>query len=326
MAPSCHDEGVADQEAPLPPPLAEALDGFTAHLTSERRRSSHTVRAYVGDVRSLLNHCSGAGITTPSGITLAHLRTWLAQQSGEGLARATIARRAASARSFTMWCYRRGITTSDVGERLASPQVAAVLPTVLDHEEASALMEHAAVAADDGSAIGARDRAIVELLYATGIRVSELCGLEVPSVDRRERTIRVRGKGDRERTVPYGGPAAAALDSWWERRGEVVSPASGSALFLGVRGGRIDPRCVRTVVHRLALESGGPDIAPHALRHTAATHVLEGGADLRSVQELLGHATLSTTQRYTHVSVERLRATYVQAHPRAVADSEAGAD
>lgn len=301
----------------LPGPLADALGGYLRHLGDERRCSAHTIRAYAGDLRSLLVACAGFGVQSPDGIRIAHLRSWLAQGSAAGRSRATLARRAASARSFTAWCARRGLSTTDPGERLASPQVARVLPTVLDQEQARDLMEHAAVAADDGSALGARDRAIVELLYGSGVRVAELCGLDVGAVDRRERTLRVRGKGDKERTVPYGRPAADALDAWWERRAELVGPRSGAALFLGVRGARVDARAVRSVVTRLSREAGVPVIAPHALRHTAATHVLEGGADLRAVQELLGHASLATTQRYTHVSVERLRATFAQAHPRA---------
>ncbi len=303
--------------------LREAAAGFVSHLADERRFSAHTVRAYAGDVSSLMDSAAASGLASPGDLTLATLRAWLAEQSAMGLSRATLARRVASIRAFTAWCHRRALIAADPGVRLASPRVARVLPTVLQVEEAAALMGHAEVAADDGTALGARDRAIIEVLYGTGIRVSELCALDLAGVDRLHRTMRVRGKGDRERTVPYGGPAARALEAWWERREEVVTERSGQALFLGSRGGRIDPRVVRGIVHRLSREAGGPEVAPHALRHSAATHVLEGGADLRSVQELLGHATLATTQRYTHVSVERLRATYAQAHPRALADDDA---
>lgn len=306
----------------LPQGLQRALDGFLVHVSGERRASEHTVRAYRGDLVSLLTSCAAVGITNPDEVTLAQLRRWLADESARGMARATLARRAASARAFTSWCERRGLAAHDPGERLASPQVSRVLPTVLDVADAEAVMDHAAVAADDGSATGRRDRAIVEVLYGTGIRVSELCGLDLGSVDRVVRTLRVRGKGDRERTVPYGGPAAEALDDWWHIRAALVTEASGSALFLGVRGGRIDPRTVRSVVHRLTHQAGVSEIGPHGLRHTAATHVLEGGADLRSVQELLGHASMATTQRYTHVSVERLRSSFAQAHPRAGDDSD----
>lgn len=315
--------GAAEEEAEQTSALSDAVTGFVTYLADERRFSPHTVRAYRGDVSSLVGSRAAAGLASPAELTLATLRAWLAEQSATGLSRATLARRVASVRAFTAWCHRRALIPEDPGARLASPRVARVLPTVLQVEEAAALMGHAEVAADDGSAVGARDRAIVEVLYGTGIRVSELCALDGAGVDRRHRTMRVRGKGDRERTVPYGGPAARALDEWWERRPEMVTERSGPALFLGARGGRIDPRVVRDIVHRLSRSAGVPEVAPHALRHSAATHVLEGGADLRSVQELLGHATLATTQRYTHVSVERLRATYAQAHPRALAGEAA---
>lgn len=295
-----------------------AIDDFLDHLAGERRCSPHTVRAYASDLRSLGTFCSLHGVDDPAHLSLATLRAWLAELSREGRSRSTIARRAASARSFTSWCQRRGLMEVDPGERLASPQVSQVLPDVLDMGEATALMEHAAVAADDGSPEGLRDLAILEVLYGTGIRVSELCGLDRADVDRHERVLRVRGKGDRERTVPFGAPAARALDSWWTARSDLAADRSADALFLGNRGGRIDPRAVRAIVHRLTRQAGVTELAPHGLRHSAATHVLEGGADLRSVQELLGHASLATTQRYTHVSVERLRASYVQAHPRAL--------
>ena len=297
--------------------MQQALDGFVTHVRDERGCSAHTVRAYRGDVGDLLDFCSMRGARDVSEITLVHLRGWLALMAGHGRARSTIARRAASARSFTAWCARRGLTPHDPGDRLASPQVSRPLPTVLSADEAGVLMDLAEVAADDGSPGARRDRAMIELLYATGIRVSELCAMDLDAVDRERCTARVRGKGDKERVVPFGHPAARALDQWLESRPQLAGPSSGPALFVGLRGARIDPRAVRAVVHRLAVQAGVPDLAPHGLRHTAATHVLEGGADLRTVQELLGHASLATTQRYTHVSVERLRATFALAHPRA---------
>jgi len=315
------DGGVPAEPAwVLPAALDDALEGFVEHVRDERGRSAHTVRAYRGDVTDLLTYCSDRSVMDPSQITLAHLRGWLALQSANGLARATLARRAAAARAFTAWCLRRGLAATDVGDRLASPQIARTLPTILDAAEATALMDHAAVAADDGDPVAIRDLSIVELLYATGVRVAEICSADIDSVDRRRNTIRVLGKGGKERTVPFGGPAAQALAAWLDVRGRLTDQVSGP-LFVGVRGGRIDPRTVRTVVHRLSAAAGGPEVAPHGLRHTAATHVLEGGADLRTVQELLGHATLSTTQRYTHVSVERLRSEFALAHPRASADT-----
>lgn len=303
--------------------LRDALVGFEAHLRDERGRSPHTVRAYVSDVSGLIDDAQARGAVTPADLDLVLLRAWLASLHAAGQARATIARRAASARAFTAWCRRRGLIETDPGARLASPQVNKRLPTVLDADQARAVMEHAAVAADDGDPVGIRDRCIVELLYATGIRVAELCSIDVDDLDMDARTVRVVGKGDKERVVPFGVPARDALRDWLAVRHRLAT--SGPPLFVGRRGGRIDPRTVRSSVERLTGQAGVPRLAPHGLRHTAATHVLEGGADLRAVQELLGHANLATTQRYTHVSVERLRSTFTQAHPRAELPQDAGA-
>jgi integrase/recombinase XerC len=296
--------------------FARARDGFIEYLRHERNRSHHTVRAYEGDVTSLLCSAQDATLTELDDISIQFLRQWLGDMSAQGLARSTIARRASSGRAFTKWCHRRGLMSRDPGGRLTSPRISAGLPTVLDHNDAAALLAHAQVAADDDSPIARRDLAMVEILYGTGCRVGELCGLDVADVDLDERRMKVLGKGDKERVVPFGMPAQIAVHSWLMKRGDVARPGE-SALFVGTRGTRINQRAVRTVVQRLASEAQLPWIGPHSLRHSAATHVLEGGADLRSVQELLGHASLATTQRYTHVSVERLRATYSLAHPRA---------
>jgi integrase/recombinase XerC len=252
-------------------------------------------------------------------IDLPVLRSWLARQATSGGARSTLARRAAAARTFTAWLVRTGRATTDAGALLATPRAGRTLPAVLRQDEASALLDHAAVAADDESPTGVRDVAVLEVLYASGIRVSELCGLDIDDVDWSRRVLRVLGKGDKERMVPIGLPAVQALERWLGgARGTLAGSTSGPALFLGARGRRIDPRTVRRLVHELLAQvPGAPDLGPHGLRHSAATHLLEGGADLRSVQELLGHATLATTQIYTHVSVDRLKATYDQAHPRA---------
>lgn len=290
-----------------------AIAGFTTHLRDERARSAHTVRAYLADVRDLAGFCVQRGVLDPSQIDLAVLRSWLASATSAGLARSTIARRSASARAFTAWCHRRGLSASDPGHRLVSPRVGNRLPTVLDRHQALQVLEHAG--RHDGSPRGIRDAAILEILYGTAIRVSELCGLDVDDIDPGNRTLRVIGKGDKERVVPYGVPAQRAMDAWTSVRSDMALP-SVHALFVGERGFRIDSRVVRAVVRSATDAAGVPAVAPHALRHSAATHVLEGGADLRSVQELLGHANLATTQRYTHVSVERLRSTFEQAHPR----------
>jgi integrase/recombinase XerC len=266
-------------------------------------------------VAHLLDHAARLGVEEPAELDLQVLRSWLARLRSTGAARTTIARRGSSARTFTAWAHRRGLMTSDPGQLLATPKGHRPLPDVLQPDEAARLVD--LVGGDTPGDL--RDRLALELLYATGIRVAELCGLDVDDVDRGRRVLRVMGKGNKERTVPYGVPAERALDAWLVRgRPAWASTGSGPALLLGARGGRIDPRTVRTLVHtRLAAVPGAPDLGPHGLRHSAATHLLEGGADLRSVQELLGHATLATTQIYTHVSVERLRTSYDRAHPRA---------
>ena len=301
------------------------LDAFGRHLALQRGLSEHTVRAYLGDAGSLLAtiaHEDDDG-EQPARVDLADLdltalRAWLADQSRAGRSRATIARRAAAARAFTAWASRHGHLTDDVGTRLQSPRPDHRVPEVLDVAEAGTVLDTAATLADDGDPARIRDWALLELLYATGVRVSELVGLDLGSLDRQERTARVLGKGGGERIVPYGIPADRALEVWLERgRPQLVTDTSPPALFLGARGGRLGVRAVRERVHALTALAGVRDLAPHGLRHSAATHLLAGGSDLRTVQEVLGHASLATTQRYTHVTPERLRAAYRQAHPRA---------
>jgi integrase/recombinase XerC len=300
------------------PGFEEPLAAFERHLASARDVSPHTLRAYTGDLRSLAAHLTDLGHASVDTLDLRALRSWLANQQTRGRSRATLARRAAAARAFTAWLSRTGRTATDPGAALASPKSRRPLPTALKQDEVRLLLDAAAEQAHTDDPVGCRDLAILELLYATGIRVGELCGLDVDDLDDGRRVVRVLGKGRKERSVPYGSPAAAALDRWRARRTQLARPGSGPALFLGARGGRIDPRTVRSVVHRrLADVPGAPDLGPHGLRHTAATHLLEGGADLRSVQELLGHASLATTQIYTHVTRDRLRSAYEQAHPRA---------
>ncbi len=299
--------------------FAEALAAYERHLSSERDLAAHTVRAYLGDVQGMLTHASALGISDVRSLDLRALRSWLANQQTRGRARSTMARRATAVRVFTAWALRTGRADTDPGAALGTPKAHKSLPAALNAAQARALLEAAAVHADDGSAIGRRDVAILELLYATGIRVGELCGLDVDDVDRGRRVVRVLGKGRKERAVPYGVPADRAVGLWLETgRPELFRPGAGAAMFLGARGGRIDQRAVRSLVHaRLAEIPEAPDMGPHGLRHSAATHLLEGGADLRTVQELLGHASLSTTQIYTHVTTDRLRQAYRLAHPRA---------
>ncbi|WP_340539405.1 tyrosine recombinase XerC [Nocardioides sp. GXZ039] len=303
----------------LPESLARVLGDYERHLTLERDLTPHTVRAYLGDLAGMLEHASRLGCDDVAHLDLRTLRSWLAKQQSMGRSRTTLARRATAVRVFTAWLARTGRAPTDVGSSLGSPKPHRTLPSVLRADEAGDLIAAAVEAADDGSPVGLRDVAMLELLYATGIRVGELVGLDVDDVDRDRNVIRVLGKGRKERTVPFGHPAAHALDAWVRRgRPALMADGAGGALFLGARGRRIDQRAVRTLVHRrIADVPGAPDIGPHGLRHTAATHLLEGGADLRSVQELLGHASLATTQRYTHVTTDRLRRAYQQAHPRA---------
>jgi integrase/recombinase XerC len=356
----------------LPPSMAGPLAAFERYLRSERSLSPHTVRAYVADVRSLLQHAARDGVRAPDGLRLTHLRSWLANQHSSGAARATLARRGAAARVFTAFACRGGWLATDPGPQLGTLKTRRALPYVLRQDEIRAVLdaagqradaartaaEHVAsamgdtaaqtppeavvaatpeaeseaaaeagseAAAEAGSeaaaeaAVALRDAAVLELLYATGIRVSELCGLSAGSFDLARRTVRVLGKGGKERTVPVGVPALRAVTRWLdEGRPVLATAAGGPAVFLGVRGGRLDPRTARRIVHQRLRDAGTDrDTGPHGLRHTAATHLLEGGADLRSVQEILGHASPATTQIYTHVSIERLKSSYRQAHPRA---------
>jgi integrase/recombinase XerC len=314
---------VTAQAAPASPgseQLAETAAAYVRHLTVERGLSPRSVRAYASDIDGLLEHAARRGRRSAAELTLADLRSWLALQQTTGRARSTVARKSSAARTFTRWLVRTGRADHDVGARLARPRAHRPLPHVLGHHEVDEVLAAASDrAAGDGGPVAVRDLAIFELLYATGIRVGELCGLDIDDVDGHRRTVRVFGKGAKERTVPYGTPAQQALDRWLGgARQALATPGSGPALFLGKRGRRIDQRAVRTLVHQqLRAVEDAPDLGPHGLRHTAATHLLEGGADLRSVQELLGHATLATTQIYTHVSVDRLKRAYDKAHPRA---------
>ncbi len=307
----------ADDAAPSV--LGEVIAAYLGHLTN-RRVSRHTLRAYGGDLSALDGWLVENDYSCAEGVDLRALRSWLGSLAVAGAERTSVARRAASVRGCFSWAHAQGLLPSDPALSLRSPRPAKRLPETLSQAETFEMLRAAiAVAGEDDSARGVRDVAILELLYASGIRVSELCGLDVGAIDDARQTVRVLGKGDKERVVPIGTPARRALDRWRARRGEFVTPRSGPALFLGERlGDRIDPRIVRRVVHRaVGLVDGAPDIGPHGLRHAMATHLLEGGADLRTVQELLGHASLATTQVYTHVSGERLRTAFAQAHPRA---------
>jgi len=337
------DEAAEPPGAPprgrLPDALAAALAAFERHLRAERSLSPHTVRAYVSDVSSLLGYVGDQGIAAPGELGVAELRSWLAIQHESGAARTTLARRGAAARAFTAFAHRRGWLAADPGPQLGTLKTRRTLPHVLSQGEMVIVLTGLDRAArqvgaarippgEPGepnqrsgieAAVALRDSAVLELLYATGIRVSELCGLDAAHLDQSRRTVRIRGKGDKEHTVPVGVPALRAVARWLDAgRPELATAASGPALFLGIRGGRLDPRTARRIVHERLREAGTiRDTGPHGIRHSTATHLLEGGADLRSVQEILGHSSPATTQIYTHVSVDRLKSSYRQAHPRA---------
>jgi integrase/recombinase XerC len=300
--------------------ISEIRHAFLKYLEAERNLSAHTIRAYLGDLDSFFEHLEKLDITDFAKLELSHIRSWLANQQVKGGARTTLSRRAVSIRLFTKWATKKGYLAKDVGATLATPKGARTLPDVLNVADAGLAMDALAtrVAEEDGP-LSKRDCAMVEVLYASGARVSELCGLDLQDIDYERNTIRVIGKGNKERTIPLGNPAMRALEAWLkDGRPSLAGDKSDRAVFLGVRGKRIDQRTVRTVVyHALEALEGAVKLGPHALRHSAATHLLEGGADLRTVQEILGHASLATTQIYTHVSTERLQKAFKQAHPRA---------
>jgi integrase/recombinase XerC len=307
-------------ERDVPPQFEVMLTDYLRHLRAQRNLAEHTVRAYRTDLVDLFSHLDRLGVESLAKVDLRALRSWLAKQHTLGHARATLQRRAAAARVFFAWAHETGRVPSDPAANLRSPKSMRVLPPTLEQATAARMLDEAiTMAREIGGPVAARDVALLELLYSTGIRVSELCGLNIADLDRQRRVIRVLGKGSKERTVPVGAPAVRAVEAWLAiARPQLITGDSGQAMFLGERGKRINPRVVRRIVHRsLRVTEGAPDLGPHGLRHAMATHLLEGGADLRSVQEMLGHASLATTQIYTHVTNERLSAAFEQAHPRA---------
>ena len=300
----------------------ELLHAYAGYLQAQRGMSPHSVRAYLGDTAQMLATLPPRAdvpveASDLAALDLAALRAWLADQSRRRMSRSTLARRSAAARAFTAWAHRTGRLSTDPGLRLLAPRPDSVVPAVLAVDEAAAMLDVARTRADDADPVHVRDWAALELLYATGVRVSEVVGIDIAHLDLDQRLIRVLGKGGKERMVPFGLPAAKAARAWLAARPALATGSSPDALFLGARGGRLDVRQLREVVHQITALAGVRDLAPHGLRHSAATHLLEGGSDLRSVQEVLGHASLATTQRYTHISSERLRAAFAQAHPRA---------
>ena len=297
--------------------LQRTVEAFAEHLSAERGFSAHTVRSYRSDLAQLADFAAARGAVEPADLDLELLRDWLWRASQDGLAKSTLARRAAAARALTSWLARTNATTTDAATRLKAPKSDHHLPRVLTREQMAAILARVADRADTGDPIALRDLAVVELLYASALRVSELTGLAIRDVDLGRQTVRVLGKGAKERVVPFGIPARRAIVAWLER-GRPALPAAGDALFVGAKGARLANRAVYELISGLlATIPGSGPAGPHTLRHTAATHLLDGGADLRAVQEMLGHASLGTTQLYTHVSTERLKESYRIAHPRA---------
>ncbi len=300
--------------------LRASIDGYLRHLELDRGFSAHTIRGYRTDLLDLAGFAEDAGIEEASEIDLEVLRGWLWRGSSAGLAKATLARRSAAARGYTRWLARTGVTEADSGSRLKAPRADRHLPRVLTRPQVDGLLDDLAARAATGEPNAVRDLAVVELLYASALRVSELVGARLADLDLERMTVRVLGKGGKERVVPFGIPARRALESYLADaratlRGERDDPGT---VFVSARGRALSTRAVYELVARLLVDLPGSGPAgPHAFRHTAATHLLDGGADLRAVQELLGHASLATTQIYTHVSAERLKESYRLAHPRA---------
>ncbi len=304
----------------------DCIDAFETFLKANRGLSENTRKAYSSDLAECMEELKRLGRETLDDVRIDDLRIWMAESSKRH-ARSSMARKTVAVRVFFSWAYEHGIIDSDPAATLKTPKIPDTLPTVLNESQAELLMDHEDAESDDSQsqeeapkqrAARIRDKAMLELLYATGMRVAELVGLDVNDVIFLNRTVRVTGKGNKQRVIPFGAPAENALHRWMEQgRPLLCNSKSSDALFLGNRGGRIDQRMVRRIVHERARDAGVPDIGPHALRHSAATHMLDGGADLREVQELLGHSSLKTTQRYTHVSIEQLKSRYGQAFPRA---------
>ncbi len=297
---------------------AELIAQYEEHLVLVRNLAENSIKGYVSDLESFLVHLERLRVEEFSQLELTHIRSWLAELQRSGAARSTMARRIVSIRAFTYWAASQGWIKSDLGAELAIPKPHRTLPEVLDIADTEIVLASAQTRADeDPNPLTIRDLAMIEVLYATGIRVSEICGLDIRSIDGSRNTLLVLGKGGKERVVPMGIPAVKALNNYLESsRPSLANEKSDNAVFLGSRGKRIDQRTVREVVY-LAMAAVGSKMGPHGLRHTAATHLLEGGADLRTVQEILGHSSLATTQIYTHVSPDRLQKAFETAHPRA---------
>jgi integrase/recombinase XerC len=298
--------------------FASALDRFRVHLEAGRGFSKHTVRGYLTDLEDLVDFLEVSGVPSPDQIDLESLRTWLFTLSERGLAKSSMARKTAAARSFTAWLLEQGELETNPGLRLRTPKANKSLPKVVTREAMEDVFKVLEEAASENEPISLRNLAIVELLYATGARVSEIAGLNLGDIDPARRLVQVTGKGNKQRMIPYGTPCESAIERWLNQgRPSLVSAKTSFELFLSKNGQRVGVRQIYELVASALAPTAIGAAGPHALRHTAATHLLDGGADLRAVQELLGHASLGTTQIYTHVSIERLQSGYKSAHPRA---------
>lgn len=311
------------EDAQAPAGLMQHLGAWAEHLRWERNLSAHTRRAYAGDLDDLAGWLARRGVGAWPEVDHRLLRAWLADQHRRGAERTTMARRATSARMFFRWAVERRLIPANPAGALEAPRADRALPPTVDRGVMADLFAQleAAVGETSGDpvphALARRDLAMVEVLYSAGLRVAELCALTPEQIDEDRGLLHVIGKGDKERSTPVGRPAQDALSGWLSVRSVIARPGV-RPVFVGARGAAIDPRVVRRVVHA-ALDAvpDAPDLGPHGLRHAMATHLLEGGADLRSVQEILGHSSLATTQIYTHVTDARLREAFRQAHPRA---------
>ncbi|MPZ88667.1 MAG: tyrosine recombinase [Nitriliruptorales bacterium] len=297
----------------LPAPWREALETLTVHVRHERGLAAHTVRAYLRDARQVAAFCAGFRIDSPDEVTPLVLRRWLASLEERGYARTSVRRKASATRGLFALLARRGLVTTDPAAQLGSPRADRRLPRVLKPAQVAALL----TAPDAATMLGLRDRALLELLYASGARVSEAVGLDTDAIDLDAGLARLHGKRDRTRVVPVGLPAVGALRHWLHEGRPRLHPDPHGPVFTNRRGRRMSARDAWGAVDRAARVAGVGKVTPHTLRHSYATHLLEGGADLRSVQELLGHTTLATTQLYTHITRAHLRRAYEESHPRA---------
>ena len=320
-----NNKSVSENFLALPSKYMSLIDDYIDYVRANKGLGERTQRAYKSDILQCLAWCNRHGFNNISDLTTDDLRSWMADES-RSHARSSLARKVVAVRGFFAWCQHVEYINSDPAEILMTPKIKNMLPSVLDEYQAESLMNNVDSKANVSSsctknqkAVELRNAAILEILYATGIRVGELTSLNIQDINFSSHTIKVTGKGNKQRVVPFGVPAYKALSAWISKDGREILLRNSveEAVFLGARGKRIDQRLVRQIVHDEAKSAHVPDISPHALRHSAATHMLNGGADLREVQELLGHSSLNTTQRYTHVSIESLKRKYSQAFPRA---------